>query len=107
MAGLSAVPDGSEGDAAALAALWERSAGQGRGRTADETGSEAAAASLWQRQLLTDPQTSGGLLVSCAPDAVPAVLAAFTAAGAGQACVVGQMVAPLAAAGAARLRCVQ
>lgn len=51
MAGLSAVPDGSEGDAAALAALWERSAGQGRGRTADETGSEAAAASLWQRQL--------------------------------------------------------
>jgi selenide,water dikinase len=27
--------------------------------------------------LLTDPQTSGGLLVSCAPEAVPAVLAVF------------------------------
>ena len=80
------------------------------GRNWAAYGSEVAwpeAAPLWQRQLLTDPQTSGGLLVSCAPDAVPAVLAAFTAAGAGQACVVGQMVAPLAAAGAARLRCVQ
>ena len=31
----------------------------------------------WQRTLLTDPQTSGGLLVSCAPGAVDAVLRAF------------------------------
>lgn len=29
------------------------------------------------RALLTDPQTSGGLLVACAPDAVPEVLAMF------------------------------
>jgi selenide,water dikinase len=29
------------------------------------------------RALLTDPQTSGGLLVSCAPSAVDAVLAVF------------------------------
>src|SRR5207237_8382215 len=28
----------------------------------------------WQRKLITDPQTSGGLLVACAPQAVPAVL---------------------------------
>ena len=31
----------------------------------------------WQRKLLTDPQTSGGLLVACAPQAVDKVLAAF------------------------------
>jgi selenide,water dikinase len=30
-----------------------------------------------QRALLTDPQTSGGLLVSCQRDAVPAVLEVF------------------------------
>jgi selenide,water dikinase len=28
----------------------------------------------WQRDLLCDPQTSGGLLIACAPEAVPAVL---------------------------------
>ncbi|MFN2646791.1 MAG: selenide, water dikinase SelD, partial [Burkholderiales bacterium] len=31
----------------------------------------------WQRKLITDPQTSGGLLVACAPEAVPAVLKQF------------------------------
>src|SRR5690242_3653480 len=31
----------------------------------------------WKRKLLTDPQTSGGLLVACAPHAVDQVLAAF------------------------------
>lgn len=31
----------------------------------------------WKRKLLTDPQTSGGLLVACAADAVGQVLAAF------------------------------
>src|SRR5919108_216997 len=31
----------------------------------------------WKKKLITDPQTSGGLLVACAPDAVPAVLAEF------------------------------
>jgi selenide,water dikinase len=29
---------------------------------------------LWQRDLLCDPQTSGGLLIACAPDAVATVL---------------------------------
>jgi selenide,water dikinase len=29
---------------------------------------------VWQRDLLCDPQTSGGLLIACAPDAVPEVL---------------------------------
>ena len=48
----------------------------------------------WQ-PLLTDPQTSGGLLVSCAPEAVDAVLACFHDAGFGQAAVVGRLSAGL------------
>ncbi|MFS8037486.1 selenide, water dikinase SelD [Xanthobacter sp. AM11] len=35
----------------------------------------------WQRHLLTDPQTSGGLLVSCAADAADRLLAQVLAAG--------------------------
>jgi selenide,water dikinase len=31
----------------------------------------------WKRKLVTDPQTSGGLLVACAPEAADRVLAAF------------------------------
>ncbi|HSD35975.1 MAG TPA: selenide, water dikinase SelD [Rhodocyclaceae bacterium] len=45
----------------------------------------------WQRSLLTDPQTSGGLLVSCAPDAVDEVLAAFVADGFDAATIIGGM----------------
>jgi selenide, water dikinase len=45
----------------------------------------------WQRSLLTDPQTSGGLLVSCAPDAADKVLAAFAADGFDAATVIGGM----------------
>jgi len=45
----------------------------------------------WQRALLTDPQTSGGLLVACAPDAVDAVLAIFAAHRFAQAGVIGQL----------------
>lgn len=46
-----------------------------------------------QKALLTDPQTSGGLLVSCTPSAVDAVLAIFAAEGFAQAAVIGEMVA--------------
>ncbi len=35
----------------------------------------------WQRHLLTDPQTSGGLLVSCAAEAADALVAEIKAAG--------------------------
>ena len=42
---------------------------------------------------LSDPQTSGGLLVSCAPDALPQVMAAFVQHGFAQACVVGHVAA--------------
>ena len=43
------------------------------------------------RALLTDPQTSGGLLVSCAPAALDAVLAVFRRHGFEQAAVVGRV----------------
>ncbi len=41
--------------------------------------------------LLTDPQTSGGLLVACSPDSVEQVLTAFLSQGFGQATVVGRV----------------
>lgn len=43
----------------------------------------------WQRHLLTDPQTSGGLLVSCAPERAKELLAAVRTAGYGAARIVG------------------
>ena len=43
------------------------------------------------RDLLTDPQTSGGLLVSCAPEAAAAVLALFRAEGFDGAAVIGKV----------------
>lgn len=45
----------------------------------------------WQRHLLTDPQTSGGLLVACSPDSVNAVLAEFREKGFADACVIGEL----------------
>jgi selenide,water dikinase len=44
-----------------------------------------------QRDLLTDPQTSGGLLVTCAPAAADAVLDLFRAEGFARAAVIGEM----------------
>jgi selenide,water dikinase len=52
------------------------------------TGRDFAAADL---ALLCDPQTSGGLLLSCAPSAVPAVLALFASHGFAQAAEIGQI----------------
>ena len=46
-----------------------------------------------QQALLTDPQTSGGLLVSCSPDAVNDVLDIFQQHHFGKACVIGKMIA--------------
>ncbi|MCA3844012.1 MAG: selenide, water dikinase SelD, partial [Burkholderia sp.] len=42
--------------------------------------------------LLTDPQTSGGLLVACTPETVDEVLACFRADGFDRAVVIGEMV---------------
>ncbi|MGQ0577971.1 MAG: selenide, water dikinase SelD, partial [Betaproteobacteria bacterium] len=44
-----------------------------------------------ERTLLTDPQTSGGLLVTCAPDAVERVLDVFHSEGFGSAAVIGEI----------------
>jgi selenide,water dikinase len=57
-----------------------------------------AGAPGWVRKLLTDPQTSGGLLVACAPDAERAVLEAFAEGGFAEARTIGRL-----AAGAPRL----
>ena len=50
--------------------------------------------------LVTDPQTSGGLLVSCSAAAEDAVLAQFRAAGFADAAHIGTMLSPAAAGGA-------
>jgi len=52
----------------------------------------------WKKKLLSDPQTSGGLLVACAPEAVPQVLETFKTQGFAQASVIGKL-----SAGAPRL----
>jgi len=43
----------------------------------------------WQRHLLTDPQTSGGLLISCASDRADAVVQSIVGAGYADARVIG------------------
>ena len=72
------------------------------GRNWDAYGADVdldAAISPAQQALLTDPQTSGGLLVSCDPSAVDEVLALFQREGFGEAAVIGRM-----EAGQARVR---
>ena len=44
-----------------------------------------------QKTLLTDPQTSGGLLVACAPDAADDILTIFRREGFDRAAVIGEM----------------
>jgi selenide,water dikinase len=57
-----------------------------------------AGAPEWMRKLVTDPQTSGGLLVACAPEAERDVLKEFSKRGFGEARPIGRL-----SAGAARL----
>ncbi len=45
----------------------------------------------WQQKLLTDPQTSGGLLIACAPEAESAVLAELHGAGFAEARAIGRL----------------
>ncbi len=47
----------------------------------------------WQKKLLCDPQTSGGLLVTCSEDAVPKVLEVFMSQGFNYAARIGNMTA--------------
>jgi selenide, water dikinase len=48
-----------------------------------------AALPEWRRHLLTDPQTSGGLLVACAPERADEILTMIVAAGYPQARIIG------------------
>lgn len=45
----------------------------------------------WQRNLLTDPQTSGGLLIACAEQSADAVLQLLDAQGFAEAAVIGRL----------------
>ena len=47
----------------------------------------------WQRAILTDPQTSGGLLVACAPEAEKEVLSIFAERGFAEARTIGRLAA--------------
>lgn len=46
-----------------------------------------------QRRMLTDPQTSGGLLVACSANAAPAVMDIFRAEGFADAAIIGRLAA--------------
>ena len=64
------------------------------GRNWDAYGNEitlAAGLPATARDLLSDPQTSGGLLVSCRPETAAEVLRVFSAAGFDQAAVIGRI----------------
>jgi selenide, water dikinase len=45
----------------------------------------------WRRQLLTDPQTSGGLLISCLPDRANDILQTILESGCANACRIGHV----------------
>jgi selenide,water dikinase len=60
---------------------------KGYGHEVDFQGEE------WKRKLLSDPQTSGGLLVACAPEAEKSVMQAFRQKGFDDARVIGRLVA--------------
>jgi len=86
---------------------WAR-AGTVTGASARNWASVADGADLplsmdaWQRDLLADPQTSGGLLVAVEADAAPRVLETIRAQGFAQAAIIGHA-QPLVQGGAARV----
>ena len=50
----------------------------------------------WQHNLLTDPQTSGGLLIACSSDAAQQILQRLHGEGFSQAAIIGQLRAGMA-----------
>ncbi|TSE30042.1 Selenide, water dikinase [Tepidimonas thermarum] len=76
--------------------IWTGASGRNwasYGDAVDLSALPEAERALWQT-LVSDPQTSGGLLVACAPDALDAVQAAFAAAQGTPGWVIGRMQAP-------------
>ena len=61
---------------------------------------------VWQRNLLTDPQTSGGLLVACDPASADALVEEMRAAGFGFAARIGRLQAAAPATTGGRVRVV-
>ncbi|UCH49196.1 MAG: selenide, water dikinase SelD [Betaproteobacteria bacterium] len=80
-------------------ALRHAQSGSVTGASARNWASYGAGAQLpegfadWKRNLLTDPQTSGGLLVCCAPDATQSVIEVFRQGGFETATRIGRLVA--------------
>jgi selenide,water dikinase len=75
-----------------LAGEGVRTGASGRNWSAvSERVADRAALDEVTRTLLCDPQTSGGLLVSCTPDAADTVLALFREHGHADAAVIGRM----------------
>ena len=81
-------------DAAALAQEGHRTGAAVRNW--DSYGIEVDMPEGWRRDLLCDPQTSGGLLVAVAPGAADEVLATIRAAGSAEAAVIGHAIPGLA-----------
>lgn len=73
------------------AAIFTGASGRNWNGYGNDVTIEASDASL-MRTLLTDPQTSGGLLAACSPEATPAVLDAFRREGFSRAAVIGEIV---------------
>ena len=73
-------------DGVATGASTRNWASYGESVVADESMPE------WQRKLITDPQTSGGLLIACAPEAVDEVLNLIESVQGNAGAVVGRMI---------------
>jgi selenide,water dikinase len=89
----SAVPRLPAADAMAARGLVTGASGRnwaGYGQEVELPAGFAAA----DRALLTDPQTSGGLLVACTPDTVDQALAIFRAEGFESAALIGEVLGP-------------
>ncbi len=76
-------------------AAWLRAPPGGIGRPTADSVQLAPGVTGAQQALLCDPQTSGGLLVACSPDAVGDVMKTFAQQGFEGAAVIGSMKAGL------------
>jgi selenide,water dikinase len=78
-------------DAFVAAGVFTGASGRNWASYGDDDTRLADSLPVTARTLLTDPQTSGGLLVSCSPESVDDVLAIFRADGFDRATVIGEL----------------